>query len=316
MIDRRGLLGLGVLALGGAVSRSVLAAPPKRLVLIHGRSQQGFDAATLKSEWTDALAEALLKKSLQLPADVSVEFPFYGDTLDDFVRQSNLPLTAEITTRGDQAQDDYLAFQARIAEEIIEPTGITDAQVDAEYGNNPKQRGPLNWEWVQAMLRAIDRYGGGLTSDAIETFTRDVYLYLTIDVVRETIDQKVAQVISEEPTIVVGHSLGSVVAYHILANDPRNLNVPLFLTIGSPLGIRAIREQLLPLKSPPPVKAWFNAFDQRDVVALFPLDKDSFDIAPPIENYDGVRNSTPNRHGAVGYLADTTVADKLYQCFM
>ena len=33
------------------------------------------------------------------------------------------------------------------------------------YGTNPAPRGPLNWQWVEAILRAIDRYGPGTGAD-------------------------------------------------------------------------------------------------------------------------------------------------------
>lgn len=72
--------------------------------------------------------------------------------------------------------------------------------------------------------------------------------------------------------VVVGHALGSVVAYDVLRRDPRRLALPLLVTVGSPLGIRAIRDELRPLRFPRGVKAWRNAFDERDPVALWPLD--------------------------------------------
>jgi hypothetical protein len=44
---------------------------------------------------------------------------------------------------------------------------------------------------------------------------------------------------------------------------------------GSPPGIRAIRDQLLPLSFPAHVRTWYNAHDPRDVVALYPLNNDN-----------------------------------------
>jgi hypothetical protein len=84
--------------------------------------------------------------------------------------------------------------------------------------------------------------------------------------------------------------------------------VPLLVTVGSPLGIRAIRDQLAPISYPHGVKDWFNAFDTRDVVALFALDAQSFPVEPPIRNFAGIKNHTDNRHGIDGYLDDREVA--------
>ena len=86
------------------------------------------------------------------------------------------------------------------------------------------------------------------------------------------------------------------------------------MTVGSPLGVRAIRNQFKPLVRPN-VGSWFNAYDDRDVVSLYPLDQNNFPIYPGVENYDGVRNHTSNRHGIVGYLDDPTIAKRiLSQC--
>src|SRR4029450_4080928 len=116
--------------------------------------------------------------------------------------------------------------------------------------------------------RPCDKYGGAMSRAAIESFSRDVFLYTTRADVREEIDRIVANSLTEKPTVMVGHSLGSVVGYSVLRSDRRLLHIPLYLTVGCPLGIRAIRDQFRPLQYPLPVKEWFNAFDTRDVVGL------------------------------------------------
>jgi hypothetical protein len=79
-------------------------------------------------------------------------------------------------------------------------------------------------------------------------------------------------------------------------------------TVGSPLGMRAIRDRFRPIGFPAKTKLWYNAFDPRDVVALYPLDAANFPINPAVENYAKVLNATDNRHGIVGYLDDVDVA--------
>jgi len=73
---------------------------------------------------------------------------------------------------------------------------------------------------------------------------------------------------------VIGHSLGSVVAYEALCQKPAN--VVTFVTIGSPLGIQnLIFHKLTPRPSPEgigawpgKVKHWTNIADKGDIVAL------------------------------------------------
>jgi hypothetical protein len=313
---RRSLRRRDFLRLGLAVSFAVAAAPAlaatRRLVFIHGRAQQGLDAAALKSEWLGALKRGAQTLGREFPDGIDVAFPYYGDKLDEFSRTFDIRLASEVQTRSNNPVDnEFLAFQAEVAEAVRQRAGVTDEQVDMEYGPNPRPRGPLNWEWVQAILRALDKHGGGMSRKALEVFTRDVFLYTTRPNVREEIDRIVSAALTEEPAVVVGHSLGSVVAYSVLRTDTRQLRVPLCVTVGSPLGIRPIRDQFRPLRSPKPVGTWYNAFDPRDVVALFPLDEANFPVTPRIDNYAMVQNHTDNRHGIIGYLDDRDVAGRI-----
>jgi hypothetical protein len=315
MMQRRALLktaaALAVSSAMGSLASRARAERSTRLLFVHGRGQQGLDPVQLKSEWLATLKTGAAAAGRAMPDDVDVAFPFYGDTLDTFTRQFDIPLTSDMQSRGSPLDDEFLVFQAEFAEAVRQRAGVTDAQIDAEYGDNPQPRGPLNWSWVQAILRAIDRHGGGMSQKTLETFTRDVFLYTTRAGVRDEIDRIVAATLTDRPTVVVGHSLGSVVAYSVLRSDRRALRVPLFVTVGSPLAVRAVRDQFRPLRSPSPVAAWYNAFDTRDVVALYPLDAQNFPVQPAIENNAGVRNRTDNRHGIVGYLDNADVARRI-----
>ena len=139
-------------------------------------------------------------------------------------------------------------------------------------------------------------------------------MYLSYPGVRAPIDQLVVKAMGNDPRVVVSHSLGTIVAYHVLYNGPAAPPCPRFITLGSPLGINAIKGKIEnPLRSPPSVGHWFNADDDRDMVALVALDRRNFDVTPPIENKNDVKNFTDNRHGITGYLSDPVVASKIVQ---
>ena len=146
--------------------------------------------------------------------------------------------------------------------------------------------------------------------------TRDVYQYLNNPGVRDKIEGGVRKALQRgRPTVVVSHSLGTVVAYNLLRREGKDQGwkVPLFVTLGSPLGVEAIRSGLAPIEYPSCVGHWFNAMDERDVVALYPLTPDRFDVEPAIENKTNVQNHTENRHGIAGYLDDAEVAKRIYE---
>jgi hypothetical protein len=140
-------------------------------------------------------------------------------------------------------------------------------------------------------------------------------------VIRRGIEEGVASAITPGvETIVVSHSLGTVVSYNVLRREgqARGWHVPLFVTLGSPLAITEIRRALRssgPARCPECVGSWFNALDERDVVALYPLDTSCFPLdpsEPSIVNKTDVQNRTPNRHGSDGYLDDKDVARQIY----
>ena len=284
----------------------------KQLVFVHGRAQELKDSVKLKADWVKALGVGLAKSGLTLPiAETSVRFPYYGQTLYDLV--NNAGVVAEVVVRG-AATDPEAAFQAAVLKEVQKELGISDAEVDQLLAADVKQRGVLNWEWTQAVLRAIDRKVPGGSAASIALATRDVYQYLKNPVIRKTIDDGVKQALNQQPSVVVSHSLGTVVAFNLLKREGEaaGWEVPLFITLGSPLGVTAIAAAMSPVEHPYCVGKWFNAMDDRDVVALYPLTRKHFNIDPEIENKTDVRNSTQNRHGIDGYLDDAVVAARIH----
>lgn len=292
---------------------------PKKLVFIHGRAQQNKDSIALKGEWIAAFREGLAKNGLQLPiAETDIRFPYYGDTLEQLVKGVSPADAAKVIIRGPKSEAEK-EFVLDVLEEVRKKLKITTKEVDAEIPAAVVERGPLNWGWVQGILKVIDRkvpFGSGAS---IALFTKDVFEYLTKTGISTAIDTGVLQAIQpKEPTVVVAHSLGTVVAYNILRREgkSRQWDIPLFVTVGSPLGVKKIRQSLSPTSFPECAKSWFNAFDERDVVALYPLQDPHFKVTPKITNKTDVKNHTENRHGIAGYLDDPVVAKKIYDALI
>lgn len=285
----------------------------RKLVFIHGRAQQRKDSIALKKEWLqswdDGLRDGALERAID---DADVRFPYYGDTLDDLVKGKPLEEAALVVVRGAAAAAPERVFMSAVMEEVRKAAAITKDELLAIGGGDVIQRGPLNWEWLQTIMQAIDRHVPFGSGASVALATYDVYQYLNNKVVAKAINDGVMQAMTPGvETIVVSHSLGTVVAYNLLRNEgaARGWKVPLFVTLGSPLAVRAIRDSLLGREVPACVGRWYNAMDDRDVVALYPLDRNNFNVDPGvIENKTDVRNPTENRHGISGYLGDKEVA--------
>lgn len=299
----------------------------RQLIFVHGRAQEHKDAVALKAEWLDALEEGLGKSGLRLPIPESeVRFPFYGTTLYDLVAGRSAAEAAEIVVRGTDTDPDEQRFLRAVLEEVKTQANITDAQLAELAGQDVVERGPGQWEWVQAVLRAVDRLVPHGSGGGIALATRDVYQYLRNAAIRTHIDDGVAQaLLSDRESVVVSHSLGTVVAYNVLTQlgSARRWRVPLFITLGSPLAVNEIRKTMRgltsPLRCPPCASAWFNAMDERDIVALYPLTTTHFPldpVDPAIENKTDVKNRTENRHGIGGYLDDAEVARRIHDALV
>lgn len=286
----------------------------KRLVFIHGRAQQDKDSIALKAEWVQSFQNGLRDAGLTMPiAETDIKFPYYGDTLRDLVTDADV--VADVIVRGTGATQAQQEFIRGVLDEVLKQTNVTEGDLDAIVGAEVIQRGVLNWEWVQGILRAIDRHVPFASGTSIAIATYDVYQYISNEVIANQINAGVLKAMQPGvPTVVVSHSLGTLVAYNLLKNRGAALGweVPLFVTLGSPLAVTKIKEMITPIGHPKCVKKWFNAMDERDVVALYPLSKEYFPVTPQIENKTDVLNLTENRHGISGYLGDPEVARRIH----
>jgi hypothetical protein len=287
----------------------------RKLVMIHGRSQQFKDSSALKKDWVSCLHSGLTRagSSLEIPDD-QIRFPYYGQTLYDLAKDVHGP-AAQVVVKGHGEPDqNEREFLTAVVAEAVQKAGITNEQIRAEYEDGTViEKNVLNWPWTLAALRAIDRVPG-LGGASLALATRDVYKYLRNPGIQTVIEKGVRTAMpSGEEAIVVAHSLGTVIAYNLLRREAKEQGwrVPLLITVGSPLAVGPIVQALSPISRPASVRDWFNAFDPADVVALHPLDHAHFPVKPEIENYAGVHNSTSNRHGISGYLGDPTVAVRI-----
>ncbi len=115
------------------------------------------------------------------------------------------------------------------------------------------------------------------------------------------------------PFVLVAHSQGTMIAYAtLLEYAAADLDVELFLTIGSPLGLEETRDQLVKmgvkgarerLPVPACVKRWVNVYDSKDPVAQN-TGLASFylgDIGVEDVNRDNLDHAR-DAHSATGYL--------------
>lgn len=118
------------------------------------------------------------------------------------------------------------------------------------------------------------------------------------------------------PVVVLGHSLGSIIAYDVLRElDGRGPSVPLFVSVGSPLGVAEVAGLVrTPLMVPATVTKWLNVSDLRDLVALDHTVRAEFDPADRCQDVF-VTNTSEGHHAIGEYLRSRPVRDAVLALF-
>jgi hypothetical protein len=136
----------------------------------------------------------------------------------------------------------------------------------------------------------------------------DVYAYFfggSGDAMRARLRSTLADV--DGPVVVIGHSLGSIIAYDVLRESGPGREIPLLVTVGSPLGITEIQDLVTrPLQVPAGVTMWRNVADGRDLVALDRTIRPEYSPSGHTADFLVV-NDSANHHGIREYLSSGPV---------
>lgn len=233
-----------------------------RILCVHGIAQQFRGPHVLASSWIPALRDGVHLAGHRPPDAPDITVAFFGDLFRAEAKSTGLPPY----TAADVSDD--------LERELIRHWWHTGAAVDPAVpgpDGSTKVRTPAS---VQRALNALSRsrFFAGLGERALIFSAKQVRWYFTDAEVRQRVRAAVIDLLTDDIRVVVGHSLGSVVAYEALAARPDH-RVRAFLTLGSPLGIRNLifdRLDPAPVNSIggwPGVAAWTNIADAGDIVA-------------------------------------------------
>jgi hypothetical protein len=281
-----------------------------KIVLIHGRAQGGRSSQQIFDQWVPGLKAGMAAAGLTLDPRIAIVAPFYGDVLDSLSGQA-LRFRPEVVTRGTPPTGEVDEVTASMIKQMAVRAGLDIKEVLDEENVSVVERGPERWGWVQALARRLESRYPWLARTVIGKVTSDVKSYIDFPHIQDAVHDIVAPAIGDGPTVVVSHSLGTVVAYWSLIERLPNADIPLLLTAGSPLGLNTIKKRLpQPLGIPSGVQRWLNVTDDEDIVALHArLDQSTF--LPGIENIDNIENGD-DPHAIERYLSDPRVARAIH----
>jgi hypothetical protein len=239
-----------------------------RWVGVHGINQDNLGRETIRQDWVTWLADGVeWATGRRVKADLNLDLAFYGHLFRaaDFPDYAPKPRVKGPHDLDDVAWLDELDEAERSAlegavSEIVSPNDLAIAVEDA---SKQKSVIPL-WgpTWAVSLAGAVERrFPRGSGIYFLWTLTQ-VRKYLLEEQLKADVDD-IAAAVATGATVLIGHSLGSVVAYEFLRQHPGH-SVQLLLTLGSPLGLRMIRDRLPVVE--PGVCTWVNIRDPHDPV--------------------------------------------------
>lgn len=291
-----------------------------RLLFIHGIKQESFTEQSLLDKWARILTTNGFDAAKL--ATAGPQMAFYGDLLYQLSSGAAVaqPMSASIAELSGAGQAELEFIQEGLAE-IADERGFSPEQIAlaaerAEVDlDNAVVAIPMSTKlgrFAVGVLRLLDEVASPLRDTALSAL-KQAYAYLKKPGVRPAIDARVRPRFGAGPVVVVTHSLGTVVAFHLLrefAKSGSPVEVPLLITMGSPLGVEAVKKYIdLPHKIPPNVGRWENFFDRGDPVSLGKALSSQF--AASIFDNGTINNQTENAHSIEGYLNQKAIRDSL-----
>ncbi|MFE3907177.1 hypothetical protein ACFXPY_44900 [Streptomyces sp. NPDC059153] len=273
-----------------------------RVVVVHGIGQEYLGRRSLRDPIGAALADgveiAVAAGDIggPAPAPDDVDVAFYGDVF-------RAPGTKGVQPAPRSAADLADPYEQALLEAWAAAAAPDPTKADSDPTKAPTPR------TLQRAMNALLRspfLPGPVAERFLLGVLRQVRRYFTEDAVRARAAEAIGARIGPDTTVLVGHSLGSVIAYETLCTHPE-WPVRTLVTMGSPLGMPSlVFDRLRPAPAagrgqwPGGLERWTNLADRHDVVASVKELADLFSPRPP--------SPLPTSHAtAAGQVTDAAV---------
>ncbi|GAA4813555.1 alpha/beta hydrolase [Streptomyces ziwulingensis] len=232
-----------------------------KIVMCHGVGYTYKHREGMHSDWYRALRSGLVDTGLPPVPDADVAAVYYGNCFRTAGAKGAEVITDELAAVPNYGPMDLdTELELELLRAFAENTEREDAGAKGA---------------VQSLLRRLERSRllGDVPAKAIIWMIKQVHRYLTEEPLRDAVLARWEGVVTPETRVVVGHSLGSVVAYDALCAHPE-WKIDTLITLGSPLGLGAVSSRLRPPLVPgeearwPGVRRWVNIAALEDPVAL------------------------------------------------
>lgn len=249
-----------------------------KIVGIHGIAHTFLTAPQIEQEWLPAIQGGLEEAGFSRIQSNEFRVAAYGAKFrSEGVRSGTLPQWTTADTQDEWKKVMLLTWWQEASHLSQLNRGKADPLGEDLTIQSPDFEGRgRTLHTVQSALRQLakSKYFRALGGDrAILFLLNQVKEYLHNPQMKQAIQSRVIKEVTSDTRVIIGHSLGSVIAYECLCAHPE-WNVETFVTLGSPLGMSpVVFDALKPAPESgkgtyPHVKRWFNVADQGDIVAL------------------------------------------------
>ncbi|PDT50588.1 MULTISPECIES: hypothetical protein [Sinorhizobium] len=288
-----------------------------RLIFIHGINNESLTVEQIRNSWFGALEDGWQRLGLTTPSQLSIEAAYYADILAQ--ASGNRPPAVEMGLPVEANSCLAIEFLRSYAEMAgVSEHELREAAVEEGLPQEAVAQGIPHEGWVIAFARALEHVLPTKGKYVAKHFLRQAAIYIGDSVLAEKIADTVAKQVfydKPDPMVIIGHSLGSVVGYRLLASDSMmTRDIPLFVTLGSPLSVDMFKP-MLPKRGlfpNPPMARWLNGRNENDFVTLGkPINKKSIGFEGVDDEIDVVDNSG-DRHDIHAYLRSPKIAQAIH----
>jgi len=240
-----------------------------RIVAVHGITNENAGEETLGVPWRAAIRDGMRRAGVverRLPRDRDFAVAFWGDLVRPAGRRSG-------GIQHLQPVDVDKGIETELLDAWLE-TALTTGQLPLLGEKSRSGRAPRSVQRALELLLRTPFFGGLGRVALLIGALRQVKDYLENPALRIAARQRLSTLIGPDTKVVLGHSLGSVIAYEILCQREGEQTLD-FVTLGSPLGMpRLVFNRLEPSPSrghgvfPRTVRNWTNGAAPNDLVAM------------------------------------------------
>jgi len=280
----------------------------------------------LEKWWLDSIREGYQLSGLSIP-DFKFELVYWADVFNDKPQDPKIQDNSDpffLDEPYTSTPKDYVSEDHKIRQKVLD---VLEKQLYNIFLNDDLS---INFSFITDAI--LHSYFKELEIYYSKEFYNDKEANcLARDIIRRRMADTLQKYMDDD-ILIIGHSMGSIIAYDVLTFTVPEVPIHTFITMGSPLGLPIIISKIasernikLPEfqkpKTPPGiVKSWYNFSDLEDKVALiydltdkFEANLNGINVENEVVENTYIFKENRNPHKSFGYLRTPQIISVISQ---